>query len=86
MLQNVQPKQNLQVFCKKKVTQAQQYKELCSKVVFAATEEETGATLISKYDKPKNKKEGKVVIVSLKKETSSFFLLTKIWVRFIIQT
>lgn len=53
---------------KKKVTQAQQYKELCSKVVFTAPEEETGTMLISKYYKPKNKKKGKAVIVSLKKD------------------
>lgn len=60
-------KNNLQV-SGKKVTQAQQYKELCSKVVFTDPEDETGVKLMPKYDKPKNKKKGKAVIVSLKKD------------------
>lgn len=60
-------KQNLQILGKK-VTQARQYKELCSKVVFTDPEEETGVKLVPKYDKPKNKEKGKAVIVSLKKD------------------
>lgn len=60
-------KNNLQI-SGKKVSQAKQYKELCSKIVFENPDEKTGVRLVPNYDLPKNKNKGKTVIVSIKKD------------------
>ena len=60
-------KNNLQV-SGKKVSQAKQYKELCSKIVLENLDEQTGVKLVPSYDLPKNKNKGKALIVSMKKD------------------